>query len=665
MPKRAKAANPVRIVRRILLVLGITVVLAVGLLVAAYQFGAADPGAVASSPRVAESGLQEDLSRGQGFDYTQTSEGEPVFRIRADRSRQDREDTAFLEGVELDFYREGEIYHVTADSALYNQVAQHAELEGQVVISGLGELVLESRALELRQDAQVLLSEGEVQFRWPPDFVGRASQMRADFGEDSVVLSEGVHVRSLPGAEVEMRLDCRRLIYQRTTGLLRAIGEVVLVRGEERIEAESLTIFMIDGFDHLQSIRARWGVVGNLLLPGELGEARRIDYQTEELTLLFDDATGEPIKVELDGSAERISRLQVADPTGLARSLAGQYLVAYYRGGRLDRVEGWGAPMEIFEFLDMGEPFVLRHACAQRAAARFAPNGDLGRIELEESVELSDERFYLAGGDRAVLDMPADKAEIRGPVVELYNDRGNVTAPYFLYDGGTGITRAEGGVRASLDEGGMTSLASTPLARGEGPIQVEAREALWTTEPPGFVFRDSVRAWRGQSLLLAQQLRGGEDDGELTASGGVKTLFSPEGAMPAGAERQPVEVTAQTLSYRRESGELIYEDRVRLVQDRRVVTCRELTVELGPAGSAERMICQDQVELEDPVGGRGVKGDRAVYTLAREVIEITGENVELRDADGNQIRGKYLLYDLPTGTVQIKSALPAESDLSR
>lgn len=656
---RTRAHNPVRLLRRLLLILGLSSIAAVAVLVAAYRFGAAGSDDARSSPRVAPTDSAGDLSRGEGFDYTQTSEGNPVFRIRAERSRQDREDTAYLAAVDLDLYRNGAVYKVKADSALYNQKTKQAELEGHVVLSGLDDLVLEARALALEDQGRQLVSSGEVQFRWPPDLVGRASSLRADFGEDSIQLMGGVHVRSLPTAAVPLRLDCKRLLYERSAGLLRAVGEVRLHRGDELIEAENLTVYLSQGAGRFQSIRARWEVRGVLEARNSRGEVQRIDYQGRELLLVFDEATGEPSRVELDGSDDVIARLQVTDASGLARSLTGRFLEGHYVAGRIDRVEGRGSPMEMAEFIDVAPPFLLRHACARRVRARFLPEGGLGRVELVDAVEVSDEGFYLAGGDRAILDLPTGKAEVTGPQVELYSERGVITSPNINYSRDPGLVRARAGVRAVLTPKAAATLSETPLGRGQGPVQVEAEEAIWTDAPAGFTFRGNVRAWRGQNLLLASQLRGEQEGQKLAASGQVRSTWVPEPGPTAGQPgKEPIQITAETMSYLGERRQLVYEDQVRMLQGKRTLDCQQLTIDLTTGGSAERILCSGDVRLIDPEGKRAAKGDLAIYTVAQERLEIVGETVELQDGDGNHVKGKYLVYDIAAGTVQIKSEKP-------
>ena len=75
------------------------------------------------------------------------------------------------------------------------------------------------------------------------------------------------------------------------------------------------------------------------------------------------------------------------------------------------------------------------------------------------------------------------------------------------------------------------------------------------------------------------------------------------------------------------------------------------------------MTCQGNVVLVDPVAGRRVKGDRALFHLEKDKAEIFGNPVELLDSSQSVLTGKYLLYDLRAGSVELKGRPPAETTL--
>ncbi len=496
--------------------------------------------------------------------------------------------------------------------------------------------------------------------------MGRATTRRLDRSADAINLSGGVHIKSLPGTEPVVRIDCERLIYRRAEGLVRMLEDVYARFGDQELKAFTVAMFL-DQDRGLRTLRARWDVSGRLTTTDELGDPSRVDFAAEFLEV--EPSTEAGVRgVKLEGG-DGTARVKIVDASGLASQLSGQYLESLARGGELQRVEGFGDPLVFEEFLDFDQPFYLRQACARHVSAQFGPDGSLGYVYLEHDVELRTEDLHMSGGAKADLDINSGQIGIRGDEVELFSKRGSVLAPEFTYNREKQLIRASSGVRATLRE--TDAFEDTLLGRGaEGPIRVESREALWTGEPAVFSFRGGVRAWRGPNLLLADQLRGDETAHQLAASGGVKTVWIPSPGA-SGADAEPIEVFAESMSYRPTSAgrppDLIYTGEVRVQQASRNLSCHELAVEFEAAtegsrperSKPERMICREDVRLSDPAASRQVQGDTAVFTVAEQQIEVFGDSVELIDQRSNSLVGKYLMYDLDAGTVHLRSRPPA------
>ena len=108
--------------------------------------------------------------------------------------------------------------------------------------------------------------------------------------------------------------------------------------------------------------------------------------------------------------------------------------------------------------------------------------------------------------------------------------------------------------------------------------------AEWSPlDPPAFTFLGSVRAWRDQNLLLAEQLRGDQATQEMSASGGVRTVWFSEPRSTSSSPGSPesIEVAAEYLTYRQANSTIIYSGNVQVDKDQMKLTCRELEVELA------------------------------------------------------------------------------------
>jgi lipopolysaccharide transport protein LptA len=237
-------------------------------------------------------------------------------------------------------------------------------------------------------------------------------------------------------------------------------------------------------------------------------------------------------------------------------------------------------------------------------------------------------------------------------------------APRVVYNTDQQIANARGGVKALLVKVEETALSGTPLAEGEGPVHVESREAFWRQEPSSFLFRGDVRAWRGENLLLAPELRGDKETDQLAATGGVKTLWFPTAEQAdkaaggtgrsAAGKRSPIQVLAGEMTYQQQAGVLLYTGNVRVDQEGKTLACQRLEVDLDDEHQAETMTCTGATRLNDPKAGRRVEGERAVYHVGERRVDIFGDPVVMNDRDGNQVRGKRALYFMDDGRVEVK-----------
>ncbi len=163
--RSSKPKPPFRWLRRFILLLGLAAVAGVILVFIAYNFGKGDTRS-GSSPELAASNTDSDaVTAGRNIDYVQTSGGRQVFRVRAAKSLQDKEETSFLENAIFDFFREGDTsYRIQSKKARLNQKTGEALLEGDVIVTGFADLELKARSLSLQQNGQILESPGVVEF---------------------------------------------------------------------------------------------------------------------------------------------------------------------------------------------------------------------------------------------------------------------------------------------------------------------------------------------------------------------------------------------------------------------------------------------------------------------------------------------------------------------
>lgn len=609
---------------------------------------------------------------GEDFDYTFTEREKPIFRIRGDSVRADENDKVYLDGVRLTVYDEqGRPFHVESKRATFSRETNEGELAGSVLLKGPGNLELRTEKLDLKDRGQVIVTQGGVEIRYGGLYLARAERMRVDLPEDLYVLAGQVRVETLPGAVPPASLACERLAYDRSVRSLHVEGNAVLTRGPDQLKARRMTADLTADETGLTFVRAFWGFSGraraNLASLGTQAGRTLVQFEGKHLAVLLLPESGQARKVEMEAQRKSKAVISSSEP-GLTRTLRAFRFEGFLENGVLAYVEAFGGVTVDEEARRGKAPPKLRHAEGDRAEARFTPAGRVATVTLNGGVRFDDGQVE-ATGTRATIDLEANRGEFLGVPVEIVSPRGTVRAPRVVYNTENEVVTARGGVRAVLVADDDALAGSALAGGGEEPVKVESQEAFWRQKPSSFVFRGDVRAWRGDNLLLAPELRGDQEKDWLTASGGVKSLFvpEPEKAEPESkpAPRAPIEVTAAEMVYQQGSGVLTYSGDVRVEQEGRILVCQRLDVELekraavadgadGGRREVETMTCSGQTKLNDPQTGRKIEGDKAIYQTVLRKIEVIGNPVILRDRDGNKVQGRRLLYDLADGKVEVK-----------
>lgn len=510
-------------------------------------------------------------------------------------------------------------------------------------------------------------------------------------------------------------LDRRRnLVRSQDWALLQRRGERISALGMELFFAEDETTprFVraegkVEGFLRRGSGGALEGLEAGSVEatggdPGPEPEIRRLSFRAEKLTLLLTDDGKEPQQLDLERGVRGRAVLRTLGPPGAPRyRLEAPAIIARFEGGDPVTAEATGGVTLVMdepapatdEAGDAEEepPGTSRRATAERAEAGFE-GGDLTSLRLDRDVVLEEptgggatrratarhgEASFDAAGeittfvlrDQVTLEDGAVEArgelgtfrigegvgELEGRPAVAVSERGRMEAPRILYTRSSGLLHGTGGVRVRLEETESSVLGGSPLARGDGPVWVEAEEGFLRDHPRAFLFVEDVRAWRGEDFLVTTELQGDEPENRLTATGGVRTLWTPE-EEEGGAPGAPLEVEAKQLLYRRSERVLVYTGDVVAEQEGRTVACDEMVVTLAEEGGAEELECSGSVRVEDPEQGKTLRGERALYDPGARTIDVTGAadgKVTLKDREGNVIEGPRMIYHIDQDRVRV------------
>jgi len=599
---------------------------------------------------------------GKGFDHTITHEGKPLLRIRGKRDRYDKQGDLHVEEVLITAFQEdGSRYEVAADAATYNLQRKEAVLDGHVSLAGPQGFALRTKKLILKQGGRWLHSNSQVNFQWglDPPIAGRAQELAAQINRGEFVLSGGVGMRSMQGGEGEpFSLSADVIVFQRSLHQLRADGKVLLKHGESHLRADRLAVHLSPEENRLQFVRGRWNVRGEFHDVDATGRKGFLIAEGDSLSVLFDDAGKLPTRIEIEGDGKQASHLRRGVDGGSTFDLVAPQTQGELAAGRLTSAHSGGG----VTFGEEQGQATVRKLTARRADAELASDGTLAQVEVRGDVKVNDPgRGQLAAARAVVTPDRTDAYGAPNDPVRLDSPRGNLRAPQITYTRSEGFAHATGGVEATLPPGKGNPMESTPLAGNDQPVQVQAEEAFWREQPQAFAFKGKVRAWSGDRVLRADQLRGDNDTQQLAASGSVQTLwFLPPpkveaGAPAAGAAAGPrqVRVDAGTLLYSDRDHRLVYGDGVKVVDGLRTLNSKDLTVDLTVKGQARRMLATGDVKLEAPAEGRTITAQRADYDVESRRVVFRGSPVTLVDKKGGTLSGKQAVYSMETAKVRV------------
>lgn len=642
--------------------LALAVLLALGL-IGLYYFGRAglDRPSTVAGPDVLAPDEERITTLSKGFDYTQYEDEDPVFRVRGETYRADRDGLAYLEQVDIELFRRGEeSFRARSERATYDQGAASAELEGAVELTGGGGLKVWSEKLRVGEGGERVVSPVPTRFEYQQSIEGEADRMRVEIPAELFLLQGDLEIRSLPGAAVPMKLTANRGFLEQGQRLLRAEGKVRLVHGDDWLECVRLSAYLAEEDDVLRFVRAKWQVHGVFTAgaPGEEAPSR-VEYSAGGLAALFDRAGERLQTLDLEGGTGQPADLRSVDPaTGNLRRLAANFVNGSFTAAGLDRLQALGQ-VRLTEYSGArasGE--LVREARAERAEGRVGAGGALAQVELDGDVDYHEAAARITS-NRADVDLDAGSAEFVGGPVHVVGERGEMKAPRVRFERAANRVHAVEGVRALLTSARGEGVPGPILNGGDGPIFVDSQEASWLRDEDVFVFSGAVRAWRERDLLIADEVRIDRTEDALEASGEVKTVWHPENRRDS--EQDTLEVDADAFSYDGSGGRLSYRGAVRVDDGLRLMRCLEVDVELDDANQMRRLDCRGKARIEDRAEGRVVEGERAVYDPATEIVEVFGDPVTMMNREGSELKGRVLIYRLLEGTVEFRAPRP-ESD---
>ncbi|HEV7518943.1 MAG TPA: LPS export ABC transporter periplasmic protein LptC, partial [Thermoanaerobaculia bacterium] len=325
---------------------------------------------------------------GQDFDYTYTQGNRPVFRIRGESIRADKENTIYLDKVGVTIYdQQARPFEVESREAVFKRATNEGLLRGSVRLKGPGDLQLRTDALDVLEQGHTLVTRRPAEIGLGGTYLAWGQQLQVHLNQELFLLDGKTSVTTLDKTP-DLSLHADRLVYERQQRQLRAEGDVHFTRARDRIQAGRVAAFLAPDEKSLIFLRALWNVSGEAHAKSESQGSTVVRFRGDDLALLMEpagkQARREVRTVALEGKPDKPgdkAELQTIGG-GVTRILLARRIEGHMAAGVLSGAEGFGG-VEMRETGPKGA--VLRHAVGQRAQAGFRADGQVSSLSLQEN----------------------------------------------------------------------------------------------------------------------------------------------------------------------------------------------------------------------------------------------------------------------------------------
>ncbi len=644
-----RSGPPARLLRRLLLALGLGVVVSVAW---TYRRSSeARPAPAAPTPATTAGDTRTENLVFKKFQGERQSFELAAKEEMVDQAQQEHR----LRGVNFSFSyvsqgRPGK-GHIVADECLYTPAVQRALFTGNVVVTTEDGFELRTDSLIYRGDKGVAKSERPIQFK-RKDVSGTSTGFTYLAEEGSLEMPADVVVVVQDESNPATEIRSARAALVREERTMRFEGGVTIKQANDVLTAKR---FETDfGDDHViyraraiddVDLRTTGSLPGTAGVAGASGprhlKCRKLDVWFRSNRLL-QEATAGP-------DAEMTLMPGPRDPPE-RRKLGARFLTfAYDEQGKLQEVRGqkdsWLRTEPIGR--GKGDP---RKVAAQSFIARIDATGAAEYIEFSKDVTFEEgprkataQKAYYAGAT-SVLSLK------EGPEVVDTREGSTLTAEAIDVGSRNGDMAARHAVRHVLTR---KAGPGGGLLTGSGqPVLVSARFLDYNGTTRVGVYREEALLRAGKDEVRGAEIRLAEKDGgrRLEALGGVVSLLHPRREGTAAAS-PPMDGRAREMVYDEARRELVYKGEVSIKQG--VVSIRgpQATIQLTPdGGDVLTMQAGEPVEVEQ--GERRAQGVRATYDPRAGTMALVGEPVTLVDPR-QHVQGRAVTFNLTDDRVVV------------
>ena len=599
------------------------------------------PVARLDSAEVGGEGSDRTVGVYDGFEFVERVAGRLIFELASKRTLGLSSGWHEIEGVRLQFYRDGEPGPVlTCDGASFNIQTRDATLEGSIRIVLPTGAMLTTDTGRFEASSRRFSTNSEVTYVSGATF-GRAQGAVFDLEEDEIVLSGGVSFSSEDGTT----LTAPKAVYQRSKRTV-VFPEGGRVRFQNtQIDAPLMSVELEKDDGPPRRIELSGGVVGR----GEgFSDEGRVSAWMERVVAkhqgngrwqVYASTTGPWITIRFVGGESYFERTL---RTWILRGVLGEEGIINLRAEKgvcIDEVPTEGAP---------------RRGEAQEARVWFS-DGQPTDIELLNDVILRGDDME-ARGYRARLSPEAGLTMLHGDPtgperVLLLFPKGRVSCDQGQIFNREGRAEARGNVQGIIRDVALMGAAGDDQ---ESEPAHFAAEILDVTQDGGvFHLRENARLWQGHRLLLADDVVYRKELPSIRAAGHVRTTVPASQLDVEGDPGEDVVVVARSLDYDQAAGTAVYRGNVRYSDPEHTLSAAEISLFFDENNEVTAVEAVGSVELVELMTGRRMTGRKARREVRTQMVTIEGSPVRLSDPSGNVVSGSSLTWNQADGTVSV------------
>ncbi len=603
----------------------------------------------AGAPDSEEAGQAMTVSK--GFDYTETVGGKPLFRIQSERTvgfgpAAGLVPNAYvLEQVSLTLYPEaGAPLTVHAEKAQYDRRTNESVLTGNVRWSDDKGALGETSRVEFHPSSHELIAPASIHFT-RGTFDVHARSGRYDLRRRELTLAGPVEGSGTgEGSEGLTHIHADSAAYRRDEGLIELLGKVSAnSRSGDRVAADRMVLKSEQEGKSFEWARAEGNVHGVLVSAGagSLAPAGERRYSGESAALLFGN-DGRVRSLSLSGGPAHVEEKD-------RKVDAGTIDVAFDKGRAVSALARGNVRLESPQ----------DHAECASASLAFAASGEVETVELSGAVRMQGEG-RSARAERAV-EVPARGVWIltggEGGSATAESEGSRVSATRIEMDRTRRTLLAEGNARAVFVPADTKSKAKpkVPGLVGDSSRPTFGKSARMVFDDASRVatLTGGATLWQGASSLYGDDVTLNDAERTLVAVGHTRTVVSPEGPPPRGAERGLSVVTAARVIYREAESTALFDGDVSVTRGGWRGTATRATALFGADRKIERVEMSGNVSLADLAAGRFGKADKAVDWPQKDRTVLTGSPAIVTDAEGNRVSGATLTITEGGRTVEV------------